>query len=109
MDNHVCRVRNRAFCALGQRIGKYTGLPYVIEICDRGYLGQPYLQQIEAFHPIGPRVVVKYGGVGDDSVLTHRAVSRYLLLDVKSGAGKRTLRQKLGGIYDWGVLQIAGP
>ena len=60
MDNHICRVRYRAFCALGQRIGKYTGLTYVLEICDRGYLGQTYLQQIEAFHPIGPRVVLKY-------------------------------------------------
>ena len=86
MDNHVCCVRNRAFRALGQRVGKYAGLTYVLEICDRGYLGETYLEHIEAFHPIGPRVALKYRGVGDDGVLAHRAVSRHLLLDVKSGA-----------------------
>ncbi|MGA8568310.1 MAG: hypothetical protein WB580_11015, partial [Candidatus Binataceae bacterium] len=51
MDNHICSVRNGAFCALRQRIGKYAGLTYVLQICDRGHLGQAYLQQVEAFHP----------------------------------------------------------
>src|SRR5208282_2751897 len=97
----------RALRARGQSFGEHTGLTYVLQLCDRGYLGQTYLQQVEAFDIVGARVAAKYCRVGDDGVLAHRAVGRHLRLNGKSRSGKRARGDKVGRVYDRWFLVLA--
>src|SRR6266436_2126104 len=107
MDNHICGVRYWTFRARGKRFGEHVSLTHVLQLGDRGDLGETYLQHVEALDVVRARVATKYRRVGHDGVLTHYAVRRHLRLNGKSWSRKRTRREKVGRVYDGWFLVLA--